>query len=177
VTLEAVAEAARCSVHSLYAIFGTRDELFAAIYERYSPFHDVLRISSDPDATLEATVAELYRTTSATLTREPRVAAAMLSDVLGNPHGIGARIFARYFPRVRASVGGWLKTHVDGGRIRDIPTPLLLQQLLGPMLAHVLMRPAMPREVDLDQVCSEFTAAFLRAVGTSNCPDYEGNGG
>jgi AcrR family transcriptional regulator len=177
VTLDSVAEAADCSVHSLYAIFGNRDELFAAIYERYSPFHDVLRISADPSASLEETVAELYKTISAALTREPRVATAMLSDVLGNPHGIGARIFARYFPRVRASVGGWLATHVEAGRIRDIPTPLLLQQLLGPMLAHVLMRPALATEVDLNQACSEFTAAFLRAVGTSNDPGNEGNGG
>lgn len=174
VTLDSVAEAADCSVHSLYAIFGTRDELFAAIYEHYSPFHDVLRISADPSASLEETVAELYRTISATLTREPRVAAAMLSDVLGNPHGIGARIFARYFPRVRASVGGRLKTHVEAGRIRDIPIPLLLQQLLGPMLAHVLMRPALAGEINLDQACPEFTAAFLRAVGTSKDPGSEG---
>jgi AcrR family transcriptional regulator len=177
VTLDSVAEAADCSVHSLYAIFGGRDELFAAIYERYSPFHDVLRISSDPSARLEDTVAELYETTSAALTREPRVAAAMLSDVLGNPKGIGARIFARYFPRVRASVGGWLEYHVKAGRIRDMPTPLLLQQLLGPMLAHVLMRPALDGEVGVDQACSEFSASFLRAVGTSNDPGDEGNGG
>jgi len=168
VTLDAVAEAADCSVHSLYAIFGGRDELFAAIYERYSPFHDVLRISANPSASLEETVAELYRTMLSTLTREPRVAAAMLSDVLGNPHGIGARIFARYFPRARASVGGWLKTHMEAGRIRTMPIPLLLQQLLGPMVAHVLMRPAMAGEVGLDRACAEFTASFLRAVGTSN---------
>lgn len=173
VTLESVAEAAACSVHSLYAIFGTRDELFAAIYERFSPFDDALRLSADPSASVEETVAELYNTTSAALTREPRVATAMLSDVLGNPHGIGARIFARYFPRVRASLGGWLQAQVRAGRIRDIPTPLLLQQLLGPMLAHVLMRPAFPAEVELDQACSEFTAAFLRAVGTSNDPGNE----
>ena len=94
-----------------------------------------------------------------------------------NPRGIGARIFARYFPRVRASVGGWLESHVKAGRIRDVPTPLLLQQLLGPMLAHVLMRPALAGEVSLDQACSEFTASFLRAVGTSNYPGNEGNGG
>ena len=131
VTLEAVAEAADCSVHSLYAIFGTRDELFAAIYERYSPFHDVLRLSADPSAPLEQTVAEFYRTVAATLTREPRVAAAMLSDLLGNPRGIAARIFARYFPRVRASLGGWLEAQVRAGRIRDIPVPLLMQQLTG----------------------------------------------
>jgi AcrR family transcriptional regulator len=177
VTLDSVAEAADCSVHSLYAIFGNRDELFAAIYEGYSPFHDVLRLSADTSASLEETVAELYRTTSAALTREPRVATAMLSDLLGNPHGIAAKVFARYFPRVRASLGGWLKTHVEAGRIRDIPTPLLMQQLLGPMLAHVLMRPALAQEVALEQACSEFTTAFLRAVGTPNDPDNEGNGG
>ena len=72
VTLEAVAEAADCSVHSLYAIFGTRDELFAAIYERYSPLRDVLRLSADPSAPLDHTVAEFYRMVAATLTREPR---------------------------------------------------------------------------------------------------------
>jgi hypothetical protein len=105
------------------------------------------------------------------------VATAMLSDLLGNPHGIAAKVFARYFPRVRASLGGWLKTHVEAGRIRDIPTPLLMQQLLGPMLAHVLMRPALAGEVGLEHACSEFTTAFLRAVGTPNDPDNEGNGG
>jgi AcrR family transcriptional regulator len=108
VTLDAVADAAACSVHSLYATFGTRDELFAAIYERYSPLNDLLRLGNDPSANLERTVAEFYRTTAATLTREPRVATAMLSDLLGNPHGIAARIFVRYFPRVRAALGGYL---------------------------------------------------------------------
>ncbi len=49
-----------------------------------------------------------------------------------------------------------------------MPIPLLLQQLLGPILAHALMRPALSCEVDVDEACSEFTAAFLRAVGTSN---------
>jgi AcrR family transcriptional regulator len=166
VTLDDVARAAECSVHSLYAIFGTRDELFAAIYERYSPFNDVLRLSADPSSDLEQTVADLYRTTGAILTREPRVAAAMLSDMLGNPRGAAARVFARYFPRVRAALGGWLRAQVRAGRVRDIPVPLLMQQLIGPMVAHVLMRPAIGAEVDLERACEEFTANFLRAVST-----------
>jgi AcrR family transcriptional regulator len=175
VTLEAVADAANCSVHSLYAIFGTRDELFAAIYERYSPFHDVLRLGADPSAPLEQTVAAFYRNTAATLTREPRVAAAMLSDLLGNPRGIAARIFARYFPRVRATLGSYLAGQVRSGRIRDLPVPLLMQQLMGPLLAHVLMRPAIAEEVDLERACSVFTTTFLRAV--SNHPYNESEGG
>ncbi|MGH3853892.1 MAG: TetR family transcriptional regulator [Pseudonocardiaceae bacterium] len=40
-TLEAVAAAAGCSVHSLYATFGGRDGLLAAIYENYSPIVDI----------------------------------------------------------------------------------------------------------------------------------------
>ena len=174
VTLESVAEAADCSVHSLYAIFGTRDELFAAIYERYSPLNDVLQLSADASTSLEASVAEFYRTLAGTLTREPRVAVAMLSDLLGNPRGIAARIFARYFPRVRASLGGWLQAHVRAGRIRDIPVPVLIQLLVGPLVAHVLMPPAIAHEVDLEKACAEFTAAFLRAVGP-NQPDTEGS--
>src|SRR5262249_37831469 len=113
---------------------------------------------------LERTVEQFYRTTAATLTRDPRVATAMLSDLLGNPHGIAAKLFARYFPRVRASLGGYLETQVRAGRILDIPVPLLLQQLLGPLLAHMLMQPAVGQEVDIEQACSTFTAAFLRAV-------------
>jgi AcrR family transcriptional regulator len=176
-TLDSMADAAGCSVHSLYAIFGTRDELFAAIYERYSPFQDVVRLGADPSASLEKTVAEFYRTTAATLTREPRVAAAMLSDLLGNPRGIAARIFARYFPRVRASLGGYLEAQVRAGRIRDIPVPLQMQQLMGPLLAYVLMRSAVAEEVDLEQACAAFTSAFLRAVAMPDHPYDEAEGG
>jgi len=168
VTLESVAEAADCSVHSLYAVFGARDELFAAIYEQYSPLNDLLKLGTDPSEALEHAVAGFYRTMAARLTSEPKVAAAMLSDLLGNPNGLAARIFARYFPLARAAVGGWLERHVRAGRIRNLPIPLLLQQLLGPLLAHLFMGPAMTRQPDLEAACSVFTSTFLRAVGTDH---------
>jgi AcrR family transcriptional regulator len=166
VTLESVAEAADCSVHSLYAIFGARDELFAAIYEQYSPLNELLKLGTDPFEPLEQTVAGFYRTMAAGLTGEPRVAAAMLSDLLGNPNGLAASIFARYFPLARAAVGGWLERHVRAGRIRNLPIPLLMQQLLGPLLAHVFMGPAMTGQPELEPACSVFASTFLRAVGT-----------
>lgn len=171
VTLEAIAEAAGCSAHSLYAIFGTRDELFAAIYERYSPIDDLTSLCADPTASLEQTVADIHLAMAAGMTREPRVAPAMLADLFGNPAGPAARIFTRYFPRALSSVGGWLATQVAAGRLRDMPLPLLLQQLIGPLVTHLLLRPAMTPErggqlPGLEQVCAEFTAAFLRAVAT-----------
>jgi AcrR family transcriptional regulator len=172
VTLDAVADAAGCSIASLYAVFGTRDELFAAIYERYSPLDDLIRLSTESSAGLDETVACFYRTMAISLVREPRVATAMLADLFGHPDGPTKRIFARYFPIERAAVGGWLESQVRAGRIRDIPVLLLLQQLIGPLLAHVLLRSAMAREAvwdatELEETCSIFTSAFLRAVAVS----------
>jgi AcrR family transcriptional regulator len=177
VTLEAVAEAAGCSVHSLYAIFGTRDKLFAAIYERYSPLADLAGLWTDSDGSLEQTVADFYRTLAVSLTREPRVATAMLADLLGNPNGPTAPIFARYFPRAVSIVGGWLESQIQAGRIREIPVLLLMQLLIGPLLAHLLVPPATTREAEwdlpeLEQACSVFTSTFLRAV-TTPAPDGE----
>ena len=169
VTLEAVAAAADCSVHSLYAVFGTRDELFGAIYERYSPFHDLLAVSADAGADVEKTVAEVYRAIVAGLTRKPRVAPAMFSDLLGNPNGPMAAVISRYFPVAMAGLGGWLAAQVNAGRIRDIPIPLLVQMLIGPMWAHLLMRHMMGQGWDgpsLKQACAEFTAGFMRTVTT-----------
>jgi AcrR family transcriptional regulator len=169
VTLEAVAEAAGCSVHSLYAVFGTRDELFGAIYERYSPFHDLMVVSADPTADLERTVADIYRAIAVGLTRRPQVAPALFADLLGNPNGPMAAVVARYFPQAMTHLGGWLAAQVKAGRLRDIPIPLLLQMLIGPLWAHLLMRQMM-RQLDdspaLEKACAEFTAGFLRATTT-----------
>jgi AcrR family transcriptional regulator len=168
VTLEMVAEAAHCSMPSLHAIFGTRDRLFAAIYQRYSPLTELVSLFADPTASFEQTVAGFYQTMAAGLTREPQVVPAMLADLLGSPRGPAARIFAEYFPRARSGVGGWLEQQVRAGRIRDIPTPLLIELLIAPLVAHVLLRRAAREKLwgidDLEHVCAVFTAAFLRAV-------------
>lgn len=168
VTLESVAGAAQCSMPSLHAIFGTRDRLFAAIYERYSPLSDLVGLFTGPTAGLEDTVADFYRTMAAALTREPGVAPAMFADLLANPNGPAAGIFADYFPRAISAVGGWLQRQVDARRIRDIPIPLLMEQLIGPVVTHVLLRPATLHQgwqmPDLEQVCAAFTTMFLNAV-------------
>ncbi|OBK52370.1 TetR/AcrR family transcriptional regulator [Mycobacterium sp. 1081908.1] len=170
VTLESVAVSADCSVASLQAIFGTRDRLFAAIYERYSPLSDLAALFSDEAVRIEETVAGFYEAMVTGLTREPRVAPAMLADLLASPRGAVAQVFAEYFPREQAIVGGWLQRQAGAGAIRDIPIPLLVEQLTGPLLAHALFRPAAGRPdwemPDLEQVCAAFTSMFLNAVGT-----------
>lgn len=68
-----------------------------------------------------------------------------------------------------AGVGQWLAGEIAAGRIRDLPLPLLIQQMLAPMAFHTMARPAADGipEVelpDLDQACTVFADAFLRAV-------------
>jgi AcrR family transcriptional regulator len=72
VTFERVAAAAECSVPSLYATFGGRDELLRAVFERYSSTVDVEALLATAQGDLEDTVRRLTRLMVDTLERENR---------------------------------------------------------------------------------------------------------
>lgn len=170
VTLEAVAAAAGCSVHSLYATFVGRESLLTAVYESYTPLFDIEALLEQPPRNLEQTVYGIYRAFATSLSQQPRVAPAMLADAFGRPDGAADRIFQRYFPRALASLGAWLSAEVRAGRIRPLPIALLIHQLIGPVVVNMLSRPLMADVVglempDLDEACATFAAAFVRAVG------------
>jgi hypothetical protein len=70
-----------------------------------------------------------------------------------------------------ASLGQWLAAEIAAGRIRDLPLPLLIQQMLAPITMYTVLRPVLGNvpEVDLpepDQACTVFADAFLRAAAT-----------
>jgi AcrR family transcriptional regulator len=172
VTLEAVAVQADCSVHSLYAVFGGRDELMRAVFDRYSPILDLDDAISEPDAEFGETVHRIYRLLAEAFSREPRVAPAMLAEGLARPTQPAVVALLQYHvPRMLAGVGQWLAGEVTAGRVRDLPLPLLIQQMLAPIAIHTMVRPAAVNipEIelpDLDQACVVFADNFLRAVAT-----------
>ena len=112
VTLEAVAAQADCSVHSLYAVFGGRDELLRTVFDRYGPILDLDEAISDPDADLSETVHRVYRVLAEAFSREPRVAPAMLAEGLARPT---SRCGASTFAVPRAAHAG-RRGPVAGGR-------------------------------------------------------------
>ena len=172
VTLEAVAAQAVCSVHSVYAVFGGRDGLMRAVFDRYSPILDLDEAISEPDAEFGETVHRIYRLLAEAFSREPRVAPAMLAEGLARPTEPAVVALLQYHvPRMLAGVGQWLAGEVTAGRVRDLPLTLLIQQMLAPIAIHTMVRPAAVNipEIelpDLDQTCVVFADNFLRAVAT-----------
>jgi AcrR family transcriptional regulator len=172
VTLEAIATRADCAVHSLYMTFGSRDELLRIVFERHSPipdFEDILDTATDD---LTATVRRMYEALAGTLSSEPRVAPAILAEVFARPASPTVQTLSQHAaPRMLNLLGAWLDTQVQRGRIRDLPMPLLIAQLMGPMVMHMLHRPALATLAvvelpDLDTTCTELAANFVRALGT-----------
>lgn len=169
-TLEAIATRADCAVHSLYMAFGSRDELLRVVFERHSPIPDIADALDVATDDLTATVRRLYQTLAAALGREPRVAPAILAEMFARPASPTVQTLSQHAaPRMLEVLGVWLSAQVQQGRIRDLPLPLLIQQLMGPMVMHMLVRPALTTLAvielpDLDTVCTVFAANFVRAV-------------
>jgi AcrR family transcriptional regulator len=169
-TLEAVATRADCSVYSLHAVFGGRDELMRAVFELHSPILDVEAYLAEPGDDLLHMVRGFYQTVADALGREPRVAPAIFAEAFARPTSPAVQSLAAYGPpRLLAAVGRWFDGEIQAGRMRDLPLPLLAQQLLGPIMIHILTRPVLPnvpglRLPDVDTVCDVFATNFVRAV-------------
>ena len=175
-TLEAVATRAGCSVFSLHAAFGGRDELMRAVFERHSPVLDFEEFLATADGDLSDTVGAFYRVMAHALSREPQVVPALFAEMYARPDSPVTRSLVEHAaPRMLGVLGGWLATQVHEGRVRDLPIPLLAQQLLSPMIFHLLTRPVIERIgaaslPAVDTVCDLFADAFVRAVGVEPEP-------
>jgi AcrR family transcriptional regulator len=173
-TLEAIAERAHCSVFSLHAAFGGRDELMRAVFDQYSPIGDIEQYLAREHGDLHSTVPGFYRTVANALNREPRVIPAMFAEAFSRPRSTAVQSLVRYTaPRLFGTLGVWFDAEIRAGRIRHQPVIALAQQLLGPIVIHMLMRPAFPEVPgltlpDIDEVCDAFAANFIRAVATPN---------
>lgn len=175
-TLEAVAARAECSVFSLHAAFGGRDGLMHAVFERYSPILDFEEFFNHPHGDLRATVGAFYRVMAQALSREPRVVPALFAETFARPDSPATHSLVGHAgPRMLAVLGRWLNVMIREGNIHDLPTPLLAQQLLAPMVFHLFTRPAaekaaVPLLPDIDTVCDVFADAFVRAVAVNYQP-------
>ncbi|WP_017555783.1 TetR/AcrR family transcriptional regulator [Nocardiopsis baichengensis] len=182
-TMDAVADGAGCSLPGLHAVVEGRDGLLAAVFERYGPVRELERLAADPPEGLEETVRALHAALAEAFQRRPRVMPALLADTASRPDGPGSAMFHAGFPRLYAAFGTLLLPHVRGGRVRPLPLPLLIQQILGPVAVHLMLRPALEqrREADLppvEEACGVFAETCLRAIAApGHGPGAGGAGG
>lgn len=175
-TLERVAENAECSVPSLHTVFGGRDGLLAAVFERHGPVIELEEFAAEQPESLEETVRGLHRIFIGAFHREPRVVAGLLSEVMARPHTPIAEMSRTTFPRLFRVFSELLLPYVQAGRLRDHPLPLLVQQLIGPLLAHLMLRPTLESVVPgglppIDVASEEFVRMYLRAVAVEPPPE------
>ncbi|MET8541758.1 TetR/AcrR family transcriptional regulator [Kitasatospora sp. NPDC004799] len=169
VTLDAVAVRADCSLPSLHTVFEGRDGLLAAVFERYSALPGLEALAADPPERLEDTVRALHAAFVAAFVDEPRIVPAVFADLLGRPDGPASRLMTANLPRLLDGFDRLLLPHVRAGRLRPLPTALLAQLLIGPLLNHVLMRPVLEPVLgaglpSMDEAVEIFAEAYLRAV-------------
>ncbi len=171
-TLEAIAARSGCSVPSLYSVFGSRDGLVRAVFERYSPLLAVEEFfATPPDGDLRQVVRALYGVLAEALVRQPRVLPAIFAEAFARPSSPAVQaLLGHTVPRLFGAIGGWLIGEVAAGRVRDLPAPLLVQQLMAPLMVHQLFRPVADATriielPDVDTVCDVFADTFVRAVG------------
>ena len=176
--MEAIAARANCSVDRLYAVFGSRDDLVSAVFERHTPLVDIEDVLAAGHPDLTATVRHVYRQLAEALNREPRVTPAILAEALARPTSPAVQAVLRHStPRVFAVMGRWLTAEVQAGRIRDLPTVVLIHECLAPVVVHMLLRPAavgvpIADLPDIDRTCVMFADAFIRAAAAE--PPREG---
>jgi AcrR family transcriptional regulator len=170
-TLDAVAAAAECSVPSLHAVFQGHDGLLAAVFDHYGPVPELEALATNPPDSVEEMVSRIQRTMAMAFAREPRVLPAIFADVFSRPDGPGSRMMRVTFPRMATSLLSLLMDQVRAGRLRPLPFPLLVQLLLAPIAAHMLLRPTLEAAMGshlppVEETCEVFTEAFLRTVAT-----------
>ncbi len=170
VTMDAVAAAAQCSPTSLHAIFGGRDGLLAAMFDRYVPVPSLEMLAAGSPHSIEETVHAVYGALVEAFSREPRVLPAIFGDLFSRPDGTAARMLKANLPRMFASLGTLLTSQIQAGRLRPIPLPLLIQLMVGPLAGHMLLRPALREALGddvlppVEEVSRTFAEAFLRAA-------------
>jgi AcrR family transcriptional regulator len=175
-TVEAVTRRVGCAATSVYASFGDREGLLAAVFERHAPLPVVERmLAADPQrfADLESGVRAIYTAVFDTVADDAAVLQALFAEVLAKPNGIGMHFFReRVLPRITSTVGAWLNEQIRAGRCADLPLSLLIPLLIAPISVHLLARRPLTEAgepvPDRHIVIEAMTAAFTNAAAPSS---------
>ena len=175
-TVEAVTRRVGCAATSVYAAFGDREGLLAAVFDRHAPLpvvEDLLTAAPRQFDDFESGVRAIYTAVFDSVADDTAVLQALFAEILAKPNGIGMQFFReRILPRITSTVGGWLNEQIRAGRCADLPLTLLIPLLIAPISVHLLARnrltaagQAVPER---HTVIEAMTSAFCGAAATTS---------
>lgn len=175
-TVEAVTRRVGCAATSVYAAFGDREGLLAAVFERHAPLPVVEELLiTDPArfTDFESGARAIYAAVFDTVVDDTAVLEAMFAEVLARPNGVGMQLFRdRILPRITSAVGAWLRGQIKAGHCADLPLSLLIPMLIAPISVHLLARPRLAAAgapvPDRHTVVEAMTAAFCHAAAATS---------
>jgi AcrR family transcriptional regulator len=175
-TVEAVTRRVGCAATSVYAAFGDREGLLAAVFERHAPLPIVEELfAAEPQrfSDLESGARAIYTAVFDTLADDTAVLQALFAEVLAKPNGIAMQfVRERVLPRINSTVGAWLKNHISAGRCADLPVSLLIPLLIAPISVHIIARQSLVAAgvpvPDRLTVIDAMTAAFCHAAAATS---------
>jgi AcrR family transcriptional regulator len=175
-TVEAVTRRVGCAATSVYAAFGDREGLLAAVFDRHAPLpvvEDLLAAAPRPFDDFESGVRAIYTAVFDSVADDTGVLQALFAEILAKPNGIGMQFFReRILPRITSTVGAWLNEQIHAGRCADLPLTLLIPLLIAPISVHLLARPRLTAAgqavPDRQTVIEAMTSAFCGAAATTS---------
>lgn len=168
-SLDEVAARAGVSRANLYRLFPGKQALFTGVMHAFSPLEPVMeRVSAMSDQPPEVVMPELARTINRVVsTQRIGLMRAIFFEVSSmSPEAEAAA--QEMAATVIGTVGMYVMTQMQRGRLRTMHPILALQAFVGPIFFHLMTRPMAERtlgfDLDGDAAVTALAEGWLRAM-------------
>jgi len=167
-SMDEVAARADVSRASVYRLFPGKAALFEALVTTYAPFEPVIALLDEiGDRSAELVLPEVYRRVASIASTNIGLIRAVYVEVwAGSPDAVAGA--GRPLRAMLRALGAYLEREMAAGRLESMHPLLAVQSLLGPLIFHLLTRPAAKQiagvDLPFDVVVDELGRAALRSL-------------
>ena len=165
-SMRQIAKAAHLALGGLYNHFSSKEQVFAAVFQAFHPYHEVLPlIAAAQGDNLEQLVQDAFRRMAQAVEGRPDFLNLMFIELVEFKSVHTQQLFASLFPQgmqiVRNLVGSFPE------QMRPIPPPVVVRTFLGLFLGYYLtetaLAPGAPPEFKIDAM-QNFVDIYLHGI-------------